>query len=141
MIEITPGLAMSAYLLGKRIVGQRKRTPVAYLYNGVRLPGLPEWDKVKYPYAFIASQNSRWFLYCFSDEKKVSSAGSVTIIAPGAGFIYGDNRWEEYSSGGLLLRPIWSNYDIYYSDTSDDELSGTLYLANSEPVPIYARYE
>lgn len=30
-----------------------KREPTAYLYNGIRLPALPEWDREKYPYAII----------------------------------------------------------------------------------------
>lgn len=27
--------------------------PVAYLYNGIRLPALPEWDREKYPYFIV----------------------------------------------------------------------------------------
>ena len=30
-----------------------QKEPVAYLYNGVRLPALPEWDREKYPFAVI----------------------------------------------------------------------------------------
>ena len=31
-----------------------QKQPVAYLYNGVRLPKLPEWDRETYPYATIS---------------------------------------------------------------------------------------
>ncbi|MBR5862186.1 MAG: hypothetical protein IKZ08_02550 [Bacteroidales bacterium] len=30
-----------------------KKEPIAYLYNGVQLPKLPEWDKEQYPYAAV----------------------------------------------------------------------------------------
>lgn len=35
-----------------------QKEPVAYLYNGVRLPKLPEWDREKYPYAYITVSES-----------------------------------------------------------------------------------
>lgn len=46
------------FLLGRAIAfcsGLRipTRTPVAYLYNGVRLPALPEWDREAYPFAYV----------------------------------------------------------------------------------------
>ena len=38
-----------------------------YLYNGIELPALPEWDKSKYPYAFIANTaNQGYDLYVCS---------------------------------------------------------------------------
>lgn len=42
-------------LIGRQIAGQRakKREPIAYLYNGVQLPPLPEWDRETYPYAVM----------------------------------------------------------------------------------------
>ena len=44
-MSLSPDQKLAAYLLGRRIAGQRRkqdRVPVAYLYNGVRLPGLTE---------------------------------------------------------------------------------------------------
>lgn len=40
---------------GNWIARQRGKAkqPVAFLYNGVRLPKLPEWNREKYPYAII----------------------------------------------------------------------------------------
>jgi hypothetical protein len=47
------------WLVGRRIAGQRtkQKTPIAYLYNGVQLPPLPEWDREKYPYAVIVADD------------------------------------------------------------------------------------
>ena len=44
-MSLSPDQKLAAYLLGRRIAGQRRkqdRVPAAYLYNGVRLPGLTE---------------------------------------------------------------------------------------------------
>ena len=42
--------------------------PVAYLYNGVRLPKLPEWDKEKYPYV------------CIYNPRKTYADGSIETV-------------------------------------------------------------
>ena len=46
-----------AGLVGKPLEFAPKKEPVTYLYNGVRMPALPNWDKTAYPYAAIASLN------------------------------------------------------------------------------------
>ena len=44
---------LAAGLVCKDTLAQKEKEPVAYLYNGVRLPKLPEWDRGEYPYAHI----------------------------------------------------------------------------------------
>jgi len=43
------GVEVGRRLKNKRLTGE----PVAYLYNGMRLIPLPEWDKETYPYAVM----------------------------------------------------------------------------------------
>lgn len=158
MTEITPALGLPAYLLGRRIAGQRKRTPVAYLYNGVRLPALPEWDKRTYPYAAISSATmggatvyylvvstvklnfkrvfSYWYFYPQED-------GRLQNYAPKQS----ENTWElmelgsntvitsEFTAGSTGIAAVsdtvvWANYDLSYSN-------GSAYISASEPVPVY----
>jgi len=144
------------YKLGSMIAGQRTmRTPVAFLYNGVRLPGLPEWDC---PYLRI-SYDSGLLLYSIDGLKtkpvtRYIEPNENTII-PFDPYWYEylaeedtykrriydevrDSSWEagidgDYQTGDCGERVdavIWANYDICTPD-------GTILLAASEPVPVY----
>lgn len=124
----------------------QNKEPIAYLYNGVQLPKLPEWDRVAYPYAVIVEKTPIGLrdtiatLYCYPlpmtyrngrferDTETIYVAYSigksdVTWDEP----IYYD---EEHASSYLAYTPFWSNFDILNED-------GTLYLAASEPTPVY----
>lgn len=118
-----------------------QKEPVAYLYNGVRLPKLPEWDS-KYRKLFI-----------FRDEEESSydviAAESVEYTYNGAKFAIdphgeycwyycddGSGTWEFYANtsnpfAALLDRIVWANFDVLGED-------GTTYLAASDPIPVYA---
>ena len=139
-------------LAGKPLGMGAGKTPVAYLYNGIRLPALPEWDKVKYPYACI-------FNY-YHDEFDGSSAylallpeivhyhGTLgdgtpyTAIDQTGMVLYtfaefaGDTQWnyypdtEYYKSIIPYGDVVWANFDVV------DE-AGTKYLSASAPVPVY----
>lgn len=119
------------------------REPVAWLYNGVRLPGLPVWDRVKYPYAFIGYDLLMgYMLYILPVPLIAYLSGNVEAVGKPGSFIeykgaeYYENAWGELvtfymqSDAGITPKPIWSNYDILNED-------GTLYLAASDPVPVY----
>lgn len=130
--------------------------PVAFLYNGVRLPDIftvytPELQKshpfvviIYHPSAnsyslnFYAEQNyyeangTEWFGY---DEYtpnlvryKIENGEWVLHSNPGKFNLLVDKN------GGYAPETsptaIWTNFDLYYSD-------GTLYSAKSEPVPVY----
>lgn len=105
-----------------------------YLYNGIELPQLPEWDKTAYPYAFMYKIIGTHYGFVVSDTTTYYKEGSVYVgntmacavtpdsfVSPTA-----DNELTGFEKYGSVF---WSNHDILNSD-------GTLYLAASEPVPI-----
>ena len=119
-------------IAGKSLPLRRKRQerePVAYLYNGVRLPKLPEWDREMYPYAYI-TQNLSGTVYKFvakTTKPEASTDGKITLS--GLTFAVVDGAWAEVYSQGIR-KVIWTNNDLYHED-------GTLYLDASDPIPVY----
>jgi len=122
-----------------------------YLYNGIELPALPEWDKTTYPYAILYLKSSG--LYMFSVCNKPFSYGTIE----GFSFV---GVWAEYNNAYKIYRVsedltqfellnenennggyyspcetshgdmlIWTNTDILNAD-------GSVYLAASVPVPV-----
>lgn len=141
-VNITP---LGAFLLGQQLRRNLAavREPVAYLYNGVRLPKLPEWDKEAYPYAVIYKNNlGKYKLLCSANRiiESIDGTGQATgyFQIPDGDWLrtgYSDGIWGDFAqhSGQELLTLytlIWTNTDIHYAD-------GTVYLAYSEPVPVY----
>ena len=106
-----------------------------YLYNGVELPALPEWDKAAYPYAYIANYNDVYYLW-FQSTPKLTNGGNVIVAIGNPSYLAKDGAWVKANTGGGTI--IWANADVYYGagDAIPDELEGTLYLAASEPVPV-----
>lgn len=139
---IALGLRIGRILAGQR----RKRVPVAFLYNGVRLPALPEWDRSVYPYAVISIRtNSAVYNLAFTKSPIMSNAdGSLKIGMTGTpsgldkgefeNFKLSDGVWVSGHQGGVTVsRAVWSNNDLYYSA----DAGGGLFMAGSEPVPVY----
>ena len=140
------GLALG--LCGKPLPFVQKE-PVAYLYNGVRLPALPEWDKTTYPYAllrhFHGGNASTYWLELFSVApafyadsygiiafRYVSQAKIQYKLADGEWV----HNWTGTTSGGSYSLEdnaiIWTNFDIKNTD------SGSVYYPKSpDPVPVY----
>lgn len=134
----------------------KPRNPTAYLYNGVRLPALPEWDREEYPYAVITRTglvgNYYYALKLFASPYKTTGNNALTSafnMSPDVGAKHlscscpytdaGDGTfvWSEVSENEiteethvLVGKPIWGNYDL-------ETNGGTLWLATSEPIPIY----
>lgn len=130
-----------------------KGEPVAYLYNGMRLPVLPEWDKSKYPYAVIENFDTFNYAYLYISEKPAIKADNLTAAWWGAdgdsgGGIVGTFDKKGYAEGtadfvwvmrkpvenvadsvGFGLSPRWSNYDILGDDM--------VYFAATDPIPVY----
>lgn len=107
------------------------REPIAYLYNGVRLPKLPEWDRGVYPFAVIFASGAFWIM---TELPYISSEGNTYALSAQYK-IYTVQNGEyvlKSSSSGVQVgsAPIWSNSDLYNSN-------GTLYLEASDPVPVY----
>lgn len=124
-----------------------------YLYNGVRLPKLPEWDKSKYPYALIIHYpyndgTSYSILNVFSkpfsaiDLTEKYGYVSVQVVEDGGTYLEWaftsgtDTQWRTANSPvtsdtweSRTTKVQWTNTDILEPD-------GTLHLAASEPVPV-----
>ena len=123
-----------------------------YLYNGVELPALPEWDKETYPYALIdhygwpgGRMRAHLVFYSQPAETGYNDDGDradwVRIIGPRIEYdlfypedtIPYDYDWVANSgnplNGSANRGAIWSNVDIYLDN-------GTLYIAASEPILV-----
>ena len=118
-----------------------QKEPVSYLYNGVRLPKLPEWDKETYPYAYIVHGNSTYKIrFCSVPLVAVNLAQILSNTSSYHGeyeinYKLENGEWvDETYAGGCSA--VWSNTDIYYKDSLSD-VGGTLAMAASEPVPVY----
>jgi hypothetical protein len=111
-----------------------------YLYNGVKLPALPEWDKESYPYAVIGIRHyTDISLYTFVASDAPITAYEDTgktvwkLSYPVAYQITTDNPnvWTSTTLSSVTLEYIWSNHDIYgYTDNT------IIVHAASDPVPV-----
>lgn len=149
-------------LVSKGVVKESEKTPIAYSYNGVVLPKLPEWDKEAYPYAVIYQDNNATNPYytivvsanaCYVKAQLQLLTGKYDDVlkwegeyvryslfsgyedwAPDDGSVY-----EDFVISASAALDPWTNIDIHYADdySADETLAGTLYLAASEPVPVY----
>jgi hypothetical protein len=122
------------------------REPVAYLYNGVKLPPLPEWDKEAYPFALIIKgvDEENYWIYASAEKAYYADGGPITYDLPCVRFYYYPELFPEkdywtsmtlgeenpYRFSSLFYDMIWSNHGILRSD-------GSAYFAATEPVPVY----
>lgn len=138
-------------LVGRQIAGQRRKPPVAYLYNSLRLPALPEYDKTAYPYAIIfayqvslSDTTLAYTLFLLNQPATVGKMASNYLRSGGGSvaeyrIVGTGNEWQierviDTTSGGYIASTgsnPWSNYDLYNEDGK------TLYLAKSDPIPVY----
>jgi hypothetical protein len=138
------GLAMA--FAGKPLpISQGEKEPVAYLYNGVRLPKLPEWDRETYPYAAIAWQNTanpQYYLSCFSVEPIYKSAETTTLkfVSDSCVRIQAnmslDNTFGEAKTIKQIFnydidRVVWTNFDLRNTATQE------VWFYASDPIPVY----
>lgn len=154
----TKGYHAGAELRKKRVL------PVAYLYNGVRLPDINEvWDKEKYPYAYLQSPetgadfgfpDSLYGGGALCDTEHHFADGEVGTDVPTAfasilcvdseefaemlrSWGYSNavaNAWfiiNENVTTGAISNVIWASHDII---NATDQ---SVYLAASEPIPVY----
>lgn len=152
----TEAIKLYAYQLGKRIARQRFFRPTEmqsigyWLFNYVRLPGVSGWNKKAYPFATVyASKNimtgeiNSYFLLLSSIETVCSGASLYTKDDKECAWVRyefderTDDVWKFYdgntSAFGLFANGgiVWANYDVLNKE------DGTLYLAASDPVPVY----
>lgn len=108
--------------------------PVAYLYNGVRLPKLPEWDKTVHPFAYISEMGGEYFLV----TARIKAYDTSIIVTPGlvsSGRIQVyevvDGAWIETADASSMNHTIvWCNHNIVGADEA-------VVLHASEPIPVY----
>lgn len=114
-----------------------------YLYNGVELPALPEWDATTFPYATIMPTTSGFYSVRFTAATVFynNSVGNISIndIDADLRYIYYEFNGSEWVGDGTVKElsiaftsssgATWSNYDILNED-------GSVYLAASDPVPV-----
>lgn len=159
MKSFVKGILLS--LVGKPLPTP-EREPVAFLYNGVRLPKLPEWDREKYPYPFIVQREkttSAEFRFIATESPPVMllSRGEYFFNVDnsadrdkgdGYAFDYLNGEWVDKGEAiywvgyndGLAINgvPIWTEHEIYQVTEADGVLTyGEIYLPASEPVPVY----
>lgn len=134
------GLALA--LAGKpRLLA--KREPVAWLYNGVRFPLVPERNRKKYPYVFIAKSLILKSYHAIASQEPAvvlnGSFGTIDYEYPWLRLNYdeetGWGNWREMaedaeSSFVADSSGAWTNYDLLKED-------GSIWLAASEPIPVY----
>lgn len=114
-----------------------QREPVAFLYNGVRLPGVPVAEGMEF--AFIYKLTSTYTVV-FTDSYEFGSNSENVfwhITVPDGNQAYmltPENEWRQLSSTSArevnYEYIIWANFDV-------PAPSGEVYLAASAPVPVY----
>ena len=179
---LDPTALLMGWMVGKRVAGLRKTQtdvpvvpdepdvpetpdkpsgdPVAYLYNGVRLPDINEvWTdelKAQYPYALItvgydSAHTADYYELFLSDQPVTARAydtGDASYLNKSGATMYylrlvlSGNTWGEHptdysstlSNGKYKSGSgtfLYANYDVLKKD------DGTTYLAASEPVAVY----
>ena len=130
---------MLGFIAGVTSVGgEVQKEPVAYLYNGVRLPKLPEWDKTAYPYAALGTSNKGYTLVLERSEITVTSNGlfSGSTMLGNVIFNLSDAEWVKSANTiSVSVTAVWTNTDLFVH--VDGNKTDTVYLTASEPVPIY----
>ena len=138
----------------------KQNQPIACVYNGIELPPLPKWDNEAYPYAamsvsFDSDGNPKSaYLALMPREGILMSTGDGKPLALhlSVGDTYLSSSWYSYNAGAFVFSEPketmltnegqqgrimnasaikWTNYDI------SDSTSGELFLAASDPVPVY----
>ena len=124
-----------------------------YLYNGVELPALPEWDKEAYPYAYILESYGTTYLF-FTEVavnfRYISSLGYMLankVDGANVDFNYlrytaNSDSWGDlhagnyyYALGAYEKTTVWCNTDLYHYDKDTDERTLVL-AACPDPVPV-----
>lgn len=119
-----------------------KGEPVAYSYNGVVLPKLPS-EILSQPNIFIGNVDAAAVAFGFSGTPETWVSSYVHFVGTKEA---GNKVRAQLSSDGTGWEVVenvtdvtfsypkssvhWANYDILNTD-------GTVYLAGSEPVPVY----
>ena len=128
--------------------------PTTYLYNGIELPALPEWDKQTYPYAFIEHEHngSNSALYISTKPlvcKYVKGYGNTLYPEDDSKLSYKEGYlrrnkelvtdfefYSEYENRSRIEfvgqdNIIWANHTIMDRDDGHTVVEAT------DPIPVY----
>lgn len=129
---------------------------IGYSYNGVVLPDINKvWTdelKQQYPYAVILPNNTLlcaklpYYIYC--DGQSVPTGflfgyddeNLIFVDAVGWLFDADSNSWSSQFMEAMQIIPVlpmWTSHELYIMDTDTEEVTDTLYLATSDPIPVY----
>ncbi len=125
-----------------------------YLYNGVKLPALPEWDKETYPYALITVDGLYGWYILHVFKRFTAYKHHPSVVDTPQWFTLDENA-DCDSAGGYLQAFCKKGYDEWgelKSDLSDPttdfipniiwasvdirDYNNALYLSASDPVPV-----
>lgn len=143
----TKGYLVGAELRRKRVLPEAEET-ATMLYNGVELPNINTvWtNKETYPYALVIQNPGKYTMLFVAHEfgsvytdtnPSGSSYRAYPIKAPYAWYQLSTTGWSflstkdtdsSYKIAGYP--PVWSSFDLLNED-------GSVYLAASEPAPVY----
>lgn len=149
---LTPAEFFRWFQLGQAVRRGVQRVARMWSYNGVVLPKLPEWDKSKYPYAYIADYrdvSGEFWLYVTDKPLHYASRSSVECITSlGETVNYklftcadGGSEWvhtlDETEDISQMVAPIWCNTDMDAYQYGSNTYLGYVALSASDPVPVY----
>lgn len=119
--------------------GNEVETVDMYMYNGVKLPALPDYDTDAYPYGFIAESvvmkgsyalyiSDKPFVYNKLKNNMNPSDGSTVLYSPS----YDGEDWQEFSDFARdgMPAPIWANYDVL-------DTNGDVHMEATEPAKLW----
>lgn len=109
------------------------------LFNGVKLPSLPAWDKETYPYVVIAMHEGIYYLIAKKTAVAVNSENTTMVAKAQVTakvillFAITDSLWVSTNIENTFesMTPVWGNHDVII--TADN----SVYLAASDPIPVY----
>lgn len=124
--------------------GENEKEPVAYLYNGVRLPAIPEYDKAAYPYSVItySGTTNKNAILCVSDKSPTMDDNGKLVHANYSKYVKyywanGSEEWADNGSGVTTTGTLWPGNSSFWTNTDILNADGSVYLEASEPVPVY----
>lgn len=137
-------------------VGEGVLLDNGYLYNGIILSELPDWDKDEYPYASITfiREGNEWaadLILLSKNPTYDSSSDEVTYKSPGliyhcySSIGYAENYGGTGSADNAGILNSWglqhelydhSNSILHWTNTTIRDTNGFVYLAASEPVKV-----
>ena len=102
------------------------------LYNGIKLPVLPDTTLPYKVIVYYSTTSEYWFVPT-ATEYTVSEGGLMTAARADDGYLYDADTgsWISDKLSTLVTPSVkWANYDVL------EGVSGTLYLSASSPIPV-----